>query len=214
MSEFVIYETPSELNFLTNTLGVSKLHRSDFYRKFVLPQILNLSKSLRQDALTRILKDLSSLCAANKGFKKFLMKTRFVPNTAGGTLKCRDELCDPDAPELRALMSDKCFPNAEFCYGDEVVLVGLRSLGLRTSLTWDTVLDCAQSIERQAFEQGFAGDGNADLAKSRGRELLSLLDISVHIFFSEPLPVKKRSALFDDSKDLQAHHIDALLCIR
>lgn len=86
---------------------------------------------------------------------------------------------------LLTLVDHDYFPD-EF-YMQPNLLLGLRKLGLKSTLSWETVLECARSIEAEAS----SGDDNAaTTAKGRGSELLLFLDINVETFFPEL--VKKR----------------------
>jgi hypothetical protein len=81
---------------------------------------------------------------------------------------------------LLALMNQDSFPDEFYMHPN--LLLSLRKVGLQSTLSWDTVLECARSIEYEATR------GNEDAAlsaKARGSELLLFLDMNVETFFPE-----------------------------
>lgn len=90
------------------------------------------------------------------------------------------QLYDPEVPTLLALMSQDSFPDEFYMQPD--ILLSLRKVGLQSTLSWDTVLECARSIEKEATR----GDEDCALsAKARGSELLLFLDVHAETFFPE-----------------------------
>ena len=77
-------------------------------------------------------------------------------------------------------MDQDSFPD-EY-YMDPDLLLSLRKVGLQSILSWNTIIDCARSIE----SEGTQGDEQSALsAKARGSELLLFLDMHVDTFFPE-----------------------------
>lgn len=135
------------------------------------------------------------------------------------------KLYDPESSQLLVLMDPDCFPDDYYITPD--LLLGLRKLGLQSSLNWDVVLDCCRSIERE----GTSGENDAALsAKARGRELLLFLDMHMDEFFPEFTTEKKsKTSLFfkkmndkffkdpgekKRNTEIQARRINELLSIK
>lgn len=77
-------------------------------------------------------------------------------------------------------MDHDSFPDEFFMQPN--ILLGLRKIGLQSTLSWDVVLECARSIE----SEGTRDDSNSTIsAKTRGSELLLFLDMQVDTFFPE-----------------------------
>lgn len=77
-------------------------------------------------------------------------------------------------------MDQDSFPDELYCKHN--MLLSLRSLGLRSTLSWELVIDCARSIEREGCSSNL---DSAASAKARGKELLTFLDVNVNDFFPE-----------------------------
>lgn len=89
-----------------------------------------------------ILQDLPQLSLEDPRFKEGLKVLRFV-QTINGTLKSPQSLYDPQVEELCALFQESdCFPNGLFQHPD--VLDMLLCLGLRTSVSTDTIIESAR----------------------------------------------------------------------
>eukprot|EP00957_Ditylum_brightwellii_P034381 2607855-Ditylum_brightwellii.AAC.1 len=204
---------------------------------------------MRVDAINNmLLVDLPTFCSEDDEFRNILSGIKFIPTAASDVqpsssaesttanisvrkrtiLKCPSELYDPDVTQLRALMDLNDFPSED--YSAPEILITLRTLGLKTNLTWDVVLDCARSIESQCFDNNERKQ--KDLAKERGKELLSFLDIQCEHFFPDLFPKEKsnsisssffrrvNAALFDDPEkkkretEMNTHRVQMLLSIR
>ena len=73
--------------------------------------------------------------------------------------------------QLQSLVDPDTFPDLSLC-GNNTYLSTLRSLGMRSSLTWDVILECAHSIDEDGISSFIAnncdgdgdndGDGNGD----------------------------------------------------
>ena len=77
-------------------------------------------------------------------------------------------------------MGQDSFPDEFYMSPD--ILLGLRKVGLQSTLSWNTLLECARSIESEATR---GEEENAISAKARGSELLLFLDMHVDTFFPE-----------------------------
>uniref|UniRef100_A0A7S3QAL4 Uncharacterized protein n=1 Tax=Chaetoceros debilis TaxID=122233 RepID=A0A7S3QAL4_9STRA len=220
-SDFLATFSNTEVDLLI-LLGAKKMSKSDFFKKVVLPQLSQASSELGDKLIQDILVNLPSICSHDSEFNEFLSNSKFIRSSESQTLKAPSELYDPEVPQLLTLMNQDSFPD-EF-YMNPDLLLSLRKLGLQSTLSWDTVLECACSIESESTK------GDQDLAlsaKARGAELLLFLDMHVDTFFPEfqknkssrtgRLFRKMNSALFEDSeqkqknKEVQAHRIQKLL---
>ncbi len=90
------------------------------------------------------------------------------------------KLNDPRVTQLQSLMSEDSFPNEDF--SDDTHLSVLRTLGLKYTLTWETIVHCAQSIEADAACPG-DGDKILEGAFERAHELLLFLQQNEESFF-------------------------------
>ena len=224
-SEFLVFDEATELEFLHLVADVTTLTRAQFYRRFVLPQIVDLDEDSRWVAAERILVDLSSLCASDPTFRNAAAATRIVPSAVTGTLKMPKELYDPEMLQLKALMEEDDFPSEKYC--NQRFLPGLRDLGLQSSMSWDVVLDCARSIEREGNIS--EKNGTRESARIRGQQLMTFLDAKVSSYFPDLVPKeesrssyfmrKVNMAIFEDAEklkrdaELRARRVTALLSI-
>jgi hypothetical protein len=76
------------------------------------------------------------------------------------------------------------FPNENF--SDETLLSVLRALGLNYTLTWETIIACARSIEADV-----GVDKTHDAVNERALELISFLQQNEQSFF----PSKRKEDL-------------------
>merc|ERR1712013_869929 len=86
------------------------------------------------------------------------------------------------------LMDEDSFPHESFW--TQSSLLSLRKLGLQNSLSWNVVIECAQSIQNGAISDANA----AEVAKARGKELLGFLDQNWKTYFPEFAPKEKSTA--------------------
>jgi hypothetical protein len=198
--QFVSWDTRAEIPLLKQ-LGVRSLTRGRFIMDFVVHLLPQADAETRNSAIRSLLLSLSSLLSGEEKFREVVMNSPIFPTAASNSygagstingddttqpafpaakLKRASDLFDPSVPALRLLMNDDSFP-ADFLWSDQFLL-GMRSLGLRTSLDWETVLFCAKSIEEQAAS---SEEEEREEAKLRGRELLSFLDQNWETFFPD-----------------------------
>ncbi|KAL2500792.1 zinc finger protein [Forsythia ovata] len=92
-----------------------------------------------------ILQELPQLCVEDASFRELLRNLEFVP-TSSGSLKCPATLYDPRNEELFALLDDSdTFPCPPF--KESGVLDKLQGLGLKTTVSIDTVIQSARHVE-------------------------------------------------------------------
>jgi hypothetical protein len=174
-SDFLKGSSSKEAAFLIE-LGAKKMKRAEFFIKVIVPQLSTTSATTRNTMIQRMLLEFPSLSSRDPTFKESLMNAKFIPSAESQTLRSPFELYDPEVPQLLTLMDHDSFPEEFFM--DPNLLLSLRSLGLRSTLTWEVVLDCANSISHQ-------GSTDPTTAKTRGRELLTFLDMNVDTYFPE-----------------------------
>lgn len=177
-ADFIFSICPSDEDIIMRYYGVERMPKSNFYQRYVLNRLDKLQTELRDSVLLTILQDLPQLSLENPMFKEILKTLRFVP-TINGTLKSPQSLYDPRVEELYVLLQESdCFPHGLFENPD--VLDMLLCLGLRTSVSTDTILQSARQIDSLV---------NIDQQKahSRGKVLLSYLEVHAHKWYVNKL---------------------------
>ncbi len=178
-SDFLVASSRSEMNFLI-LLGAKKMSKSDFFKKVVMTQLTQRKAEIGDKVIQAMLLNISSLCLNDAGFDDFLSTAKFIRSSESQVLKAPSELYDPEVPQLLSLMDHDSFPDEFYMQPD--LLLSLRKLGLQSTLSWDTVLECARSIETEASRHN---EDQCKSAKARGEELLLFLDMNVDTFFPE-----------------------------
>ncbi|KAK8486465.1 hypothetical protein V6N11_045126 [Hibiscus sabdariffa] len=167
--EFVLCSSNSEEEILVRFYEVKRMGKAHFYRQQVLNRINEMHNEVRDSVMLSILENLPQLSIEDTSLRDYLRNLEFVP-TATGALKCPSVLYDPRNEELYALLEDSdCFPSGPF--QESVILDMLHGLGLRTSVTPETVIESAQQVERIMHE-------DQEKAHSRGKILLSYLEVN------------------------------------
>ncbi|KAI4370762.1 hypothetical protein MLD38_019073 [Melastoma candidum] len=190
-AEFVIVSITSEEEILSKFYGIKRMEKARFYRKKVLYRLQELQPQMRDAIVLTILRNLPQLCAEDSLFKNSLKGLEFVP-TRTGMVRCPSSLYDPRVEDLHALLKNTdCFPHQSFQESD--ILDVLQGLGLRTSVSPDTVLESARQVERLAPE-------DPPKAYSGGKVLLSFLEANAmkwlpDSFLEEHRKMKKITSL-------------------
>ncbi|KAK8493331.1 hypothetical protein V6N12_000543 [Hibiscus sabdariffa] len=167
--EFVLCSSNSEEEILVRFYEVKRMGKAHFYRQQVLNRINEMHNEVRDSVMLSILENLPQLSIEDTSLRDYLRNLEFVP-TATGALKCPSVLYDPRNEELYALLEDSdYFPSGPF--QESVILDMLHGLGLRTSVTPETVIESAQQVERIMHE-------DQEKAHSRGKILLSYLEVN------------------------------------
>ncbi|XP_058090303.1 uncharacterized protein LOC131236843 isoform X2 [Magnolia sinica] len=176
--EFVCSLSNSEEEILSRYYGIERMRKSHFYKKKVLNRIDEFQPGVRDTIMLSILQDLPQLCQEDPSLRESLQKLEFVP-TLSGTLKCPQVLYDPRNEELYDLLEDSdSFPCGAFLQSG--VLDMLQGLGLRSSVSPETVIQSARQIES-------AMHSNPLKAHSRGKVLLSYLEVNAIKWLSNSL---------------------------
>lgn len=183
-SDFVFCISPSDEDIIMRYYGVERMPKSIFYQKYVLNRLDELQTEFRDSVLLTILQDLPQLSLEDPRFKESLKVLRFVP-TINGTLKSPQSFYDPRVEELYALLQESdCFPHGLF--QNPEVLDMLLCLGLRTSVSTDTIIQSARQIDSLVHK-------DQQKAHSRGKVLLSYLEVHAHKWYvNKPFDGRKK----------------------
>lgn len=166
-AEFVVVSVMSEEEILSKFYGIKRMGKARFYREKVFDKLEVLQPQMRDAIMLSILRNLPQLCAEDSFFKNSLKSLEFVP-TRNGMVRCPSSLYDPRIEDLHALLENtNCFPHYSFQESD--ILDVLQSLGLRISVSPETVLESACQVERLVHE-------DPQKAYSGGKVLLSFLE--------------------------------------
>ena len=164
------------VNFLLK-LGAREVDAAEFYMDFVLSHHHSLEPSLRNRAFLYCLQHLPTILSAHPHFLAALAECPFVPvsqahtdgdgdgggdgdgdgngdgdgdgdgDRDGRCLRAPNTLYDPSVRQLLEILSPCCFPGIPF--NSVEVLVSLRSLGLRHSLTISSIIHRVQQLEME-----------------------------------------------------------------
>ncbi|KAA8533360.1 hypothetical protein F0562_033107 [Nyssa sinensis] len=177
-SVFISSSSNEEEEVLKIYFGIERMGRAHFYRQHVLNRVKELQPEVRDRIMLSVLQELPQLCVEDASFREGLRKLEFVP-TSSGSMKCPAVLFDPRNEELFALLEDSdSFPCRAF--QESGILDMLQGLGLRTSVSPETVLQSARQVERLMHEDQLK-------AYSRGKVLLSYLEVNALKWVVNPL---------------------------
>lgn len=192
-NHFVRHDTsrPEELQLLRR-LGVKIYSRSSYFKQEFLPNIQRNFQSNAADTtsvLIVMLSELNSLVEEDKMFLEYLKNTAFLPSgvvdytrlqsdAKSVSLHRPKDLFDPLDSELRAILGSSFFPADVFCREDLVLF--LRAVGLKTTLDWPEIVDCAQSIHNDSVDstRGQTGSvaGQVEGSRDRAQHLCLFID--------------------------------------
>ncbi|XP_031090600.1 sacsin isoform X2 [Ipomoea triloba] len=167
--EFIISLSSTEEEVLNRYFGIKRMGKPEFYKRCVLTRISGLDPTVRDNIMVSVLKELPQLCSEDASFREMLKSLNFIP-TFSGSLKSPAVLYDPRNEELFSLLEDSdCFPSGAF--NDDDVLDMLKGLGLRSTVSTETIIESAQQVELLMQK-------NQEMAQSRGKVLLSYLEVN------------------------------------
>ncbi|XP_020275406.1 sacsin [Asparagus officinalis] len=167
--EFVLCTSLSVEEILLRYYKVERMQKPKFYRQHVLNKLGELRPDMRDVIMLSILKELPQLCVDDPSFKESVRTLKFVPTINDG-LKTAQSLYDPRVEELYALLEDSdSFPCGLF--QDPGILDMLLCLGLRTSVSVDTIMQSARQVESLMYK-------DQSKANLRGKVLLSYLEVN------------------------------------
>ena len=161
-------------------LGVKTMLPTVYYDSYICSSIEQnrFNVKTRNVAITKLLLDIPRMAEVENGDKilhKFADKA-IVPNRRGQVVQA-NELYDPKEASLVQLVDDSMLPAEEFCQSS--MLQSLRSLGMRTVLSLDGVLESARRIEFEAKNLSIEeapDEAAVDLIRRRALALLNFLD--------------------------------------
>ncbi|CAN1168841.1 SACS [Linum perenne] len=167
--QFIMCSTATEEHILLRFFGIERIKKSQFYKQHVFSSMKDLQPEVRDFVMLSILQNLPQLCVEDTTFKECLRNLEFVP-TLNGAIRSPVVLYDPRNEELVALLEDSdSFPCGNFL--DPDILDMLHSLGLKTSVSPETVIESARQIEALMHK-------DQQKAQSRGKLLLSYLEVN------------------------------------
>ncbi|GAB4842780.1 hypothetical protein Ancab_012755 [Ancistrocladus abbreviatus] len=170
-SEFVYTSSNSEDEILNKYYGLSRMGKGYFYRRKVFSRVGDLQPEDRDRIMLSVLRDLPQLCIEDSGFKEALKNIEFIA-TCGGAVMSPSALYDPRVEELHALLEDAdLFPSSVFQESD--ILDVLQGLGLRTSVSSETIIQSARHVEHLMQKDPLK-------AFYRGKVLLAYLEANAH----------------------------------
>ncbi|RDX78476.1 Sacsin, partial [Mucuna pruriens] len=182
--EFMVRSSNIEEDILSRYYGVKRMGKTQFYRQHVFSRVGDLQADVRDSIMLSVLQNLPLLSLEDKSIRDLLRNLKFIP-TLTGALKCPSVLYDPNNEELYALLEDSDgFPAGAF--RESEILTILRGLGLRTSVSLDTVLECARCIERLVHE-------DQQKAYLRGKVLFSYLEVNALKWLPDQVVDNKRA---------------------
>ncbi|XP_074588626.1 LOW QUALITY PROTEIN: uncharacterized protein LOC141844465 [Curcuma longa] len=168
-NDFILCVSEREEDILIRFFGIERMKKTVFYKRNILDRIDELQSVVRDMVMLLILQDLPQLCSEDPSFRESLKTLKFVV-TINGSLKSPQSVYDPRVDELFALLEESdCFPFGP--YGEPNVLDMLLLLGLKTSVSSDTILESAHQIESLMHQDQVK-------AHSRGKVLLSYLEVN------------------------------------
>ena len=207
---------------LYQKLGVVQPSMGQFYATHVVQKLQQSNiDSAKMDALSvSILRNLTQLEKESPGLCEKLKHCAFVRSEANpsatnmgatgtvGTLQTPIALYDPQAPLLSSFLPAQVFPSSAV-YSDVSLFLSLRMLGLQQSVSPDSILFAAKSIQRD-FEQTLSTvntaspEGVAKLEKINLRSigLFSYLEAHIEDILKEISPASIHEC--DYEKDLNA----------
>ncbi|KAH7404684.1 hypothetical protein KP509_15G038000 [Ceratopteris richardii] len=142
-NEFICAGSDKEEEILTNSLGIKKLEKSEFFTNYDFENLHSIQPGLQEKVILNLLQDFRLLEKEVPCIREVLSKVAIIP-TAHGELKSPKELYDPRVLELHSLLGDSFFPSSVFSVVN--VLDVLLDLGLKTSLGLEDLLDSAISV--------------------------------------------------------------------
>ncbi|KAL3718738.1 hypothetical protein ACJRO7_003791 [Eucalyptus globulus] len=167
--EFVMISSTTEEEIFSKYYGIERMGKARFYREQVFCRLRDLQPETRDGLMLSVLKNLPQLCLEDPFLRECLRSLEFVP-TKSGLIKCPSVLYDPRVEEIYTLLENSdCFPHGSF--QESEILDMLQGLGLRTSISPETIIESAQQVERLVHE-------DPQKAYYRGKVLLSFLEVN------------------------------------
>jgi sacsin len=176
---FVKTTSLKDVQFL-ESLGLKTMNSVDYYASYLCASLSNnlITEENRLFAVTKMLQDIPALVEEDSGkdLASHVSNVAFVLNSKYEMVKpC--ELYDPHEPGLIDLVDDSMLPAKELRQSS--LLQTLRSLGMKTKLNIDGILESAKRIEYEAKNlsiQADVDDEHICVIRKRATSLLNFLD--------------------------------------
>lgn len=180
--EFIVRSSNTEEDILSRYYGVERMGKAQFYKKHVFDRVGELQAEDRDSIMLSVLQNLPLLSLEDASIRDLLRNLKFIP-TVIGTLKCPSVLYDPRNEEIYALLEDSdSFPSGVFRESETLDI--MRGLGLKTSVSPDTVLESARCIEHLMHE-------DQQKAYLKGKVLFSYLEVNALKWLPDKFDDKK-----------------------
>ncbi|KAJ0963928.1 hypothetical protein J5N97_029050 [Dioscorea zingiberensis] len=202
-NEFLFCTSTTEEAILVKFYGIERMQMTTFYKQNILNRLGELQPQVRDGVMLSILQDLPQLAVEDSSFKEYLRIMKFVPIT-NGSLESPQSLYDPRVEELYALLEESdYFPCGPF--QEEHILDMLLLLGLRTSVSADTIIQSARQIESLIRK-------DQTKAYLRGKVLLSYLEVNASKWSYNPSNAGQRlvSTMFSKVATARKRHDTSL----
>ncbi|XP_028766970.1 sacsin [Neltuma alba] len=162
---FIRTESEMERVIMGKSIEIKEPTKVEFYKYHIFNHMSEFI--LKEEAVSAILHDVQNLLQEDISMKSVLSSSSFVL-AANGSWQQPSRLYDPRVPLLQKMLhGNSFFPSEKF--SDPAILDILVNLGLRRTLGFTGLLDCARSISL------LHDLGDAE-ALQYGRELLIFLD--------------------------------------
>ncbi|KAK7308413.1 hypothetical protein VNO77_42018 [Canavalia gladiata] len=162
---FIRTESEMERIIMKRYLGMKEPTKVEFYKDHIFNHMSEFL--LKQEVVSAILHEVQLLIKEDISLKSSLSSAPFVL-AANGSWQQPSRLYDPRVPQLKKMLHGNVFfPSDKFL--DPEILDTLVFLGLRTTLGFTGLLDCARSVS-------LLHDSGDTEASKHGRELLILLE--------------------------------------
>ena len=137
---------------LYSLLGVETVTRGDFFAHYLVPAIENggLDDNLIDDVVVDLLKNLAKLETESVGLTEQVRQARIIRNDAG-ELCAPSDLYDSSLQQLSELLPLALFPASTF-RNDNSLMLSLRAVGLRTTISGEGILIAAKAIEKDYLQ--------------------------------------------------------------
>ncbi len=212
-SRFVKATSRKDISFL-EALGIKTMDPVDYYGSYLCESLaLNqIGKENRSFAVMKLLQDVPAL-SEDRGGEELIAKlsrVAFVPNAKGDMVQpC--ELYDPLEPGLVDLVDGRMLPAKDLRHGGS--LQTLRTLGMKTKLSSEGILESARSIEYEA--KNLSTETSADEVKiaairKRAVSLLNFLDDdnTVETFVSDITDLKPTPSQGSDTGEVELSYLE------
>jgi len=140
-------------------LGVRIYDQTQYYKSLVLPNATKFEAPVVKDIMTQLLTTLPTLISFSPDFKHVVAHTECIPSN-NDKLQKPCKMFDPENYQLTVLLDNNAFPSDHFRNPD--LLLPLKTLGLLTTLNFDSVLEVARRIHNNPKDEVRQGEERRD----------------------------------------------------